>query len=197
MAAPKILTEADYFAADHASDSKLDFIDGKIIDSRALVYAMAGGALEHSAVSSNIIGELRQRLKGKPCRVHGSELRVAMPRGNYVYPDALVYCGEPVLREEGPSDTLMNPLAVYEVLSPSTEKTDRGPKLDDYMATPSIQEIVLVRPDAARVERYIRDEAGWRWEATVGLGATLRTVGVEIPMAEVYAGVTLPEGETP
>ena len=194
MAAPKILTEADYFAADHASESKLDFMDGQIIDSRAMIYAMAGGAFEHSAVSLNIGGELRQSLKGKPCRVHGSELRVAMPKGNYVYPDALVFCGEPDFRDEGPSDTLLNPIAVYEVLSPSTEKYDRGAKLDDYMAISSIQEIVLIRPDAARVERYIRDETGWRWEATVGLSATLRTVGVEIPMMEIYAGVDLPSG---
>src|SRR5579875_3137523 len=112
MVAPKILTEADYFAADHASESKLDFIDGRIVDSRALVYAMAGGAFEHSAVASNVVREVGQVLKGRPCRAHGSELRVALPRGNYVYPDALVFCGEPEFRNEGPSDTLLNPTAV-------------------------------------------------------------------------------------
>ena len=193
MAVPKILTEADYFAADLASDSKLDFIDGKIIDSRALIYAMAGGAYNHSLVSSNLVAALNAVLKGRPCRAHGSELRVAMPKGNYVYPDALVECGKPELQNERGSDTLLNPLAVYEVLSPSTEKTDRGPKLDDYTAIPSIGEILLVRPDAPRIERYVRFEGGWRWEATVGLGASLRTMDVEIPMGEIYAGVEFPD----
>ena len=194
MVVQRLFTEAEYFAADHASESKLDFIDGRIIDSRALVYAMAGGAFEHSAVSSNIGGELRQALKGRPCRVHGSELRVGMPKGNYVYPDALVFCGEPEFRSDGPSDTLLNPVAIYEVLSPSTERTDRGPKLDDYTRIPSVREVVLIRADAPRVESYLRTDDGWRWEATVGLGATLRTMGVEIPMTEVYAGVEFPPG---
>lgn len=196
MAAPKLLTEAEYFAADHASDSKLDFIDGVIVDSRAIMsraFAMAGGAYEHSAVASNLMIAVGSRLKGRPCRVHGSELRVALSGGKYVYPDALVVCGTPEFRNEGPSDTLINPSAVFEVLSPSTERYDRGAKLDGYITVATIGEIVLVRPDSARVERYVRVEDGWRWEATVGLGASLRTAGIEIPMVEIYAGVEFPD----
>ena len=194
MAAPKLLTEADYFRLDHASESRMDFVDGFVVDARA----MAGRAYEHSAVATNLLISLGVGLRGRPCRAHGGELRVAMPKGNYVYPDALVVCGEPELRDEGPSDTLVNPLAVYEVLSPSTERYDRGAKLDGYMGVPTIEEIVLVRPDAPRVERYVRAADGWRWEATVGLGAILRTVGIEIPMAEIYAGVAFaPEPGNP
>ncbi len=196
MAAPKILTEADYFAADHASDSKLDFFEGKIIDTRALVYAMAGGAYNHSLIASNLCGKIGMALEGRSCRAHGSDLRVGLSEGRYVYPNALVVCGNPELRDEGPSDTLLNPAAVYEVLSPSSVKYDTGPKKNAYASVSSLQEIVLVHMDSPLIERYVRDDAGWRWAATVGLGATLQTVGVEIPMAEIYAGVTFPEDES-
>lgn len=190
MALPQALTEVEYFALDQTGDARLDFIDGFVVDHRQLV-AMAGGTYGHSLVAANLIRALGNALQGHPCRVHGGELRVGLPKGNFVYPDALVVCGPPKLRPEGPSDTLENPTAVYEVLSPATESYDRGAKLDGYTSMPSVREVVFVRPDAPRVERFLRTEDGWRWEATVGLGTTLRTLEVELPMTALYEGVEL------
>lgn len=183
------MTEAEYLAADHATISRLDFIGGRVVDVREL----AAGGYRHSRVVANLLGALHATFKGSGYRVHGSDLRLGLAEGNFAYPDALIERGEAQWRHEGPSDTLLNLVAVYEVLSQSSVGYDTGPKKNAYASTSSIQEILLVHMDLPLVERYVRDDAGWRWKATVGLGATLRTVGVDVPMAEIYAGVTFPE----
>jgi Uma2 family endonuclease len=79
----------------------------------------------------DIISELRQQLKKRPCEVYPSSMRVRIPNTNrYVYPNVTVVCGEPKFEDEE-FDTLLNPTLIIEVLSPSTENYDRGAKLDN------------------------------------------------------------------
>ena len=160
---------------------------------------MAGGTGEHSLVVANVIGELRNRLRGKPCHVYDSNLRIRIPRTVlYTYPDATVICGP---RQKDPNDpsgeTFTNPRLIVEVLSPSTEGYDRGEKFERYRSLDSLEEYVLVSQGTARVETYFRQEHGtWLLTPFSGLEAVarLRCLEIDLPLGEVYAGVEWPGG---
>lgn len=126
-------------------------------------------------------------------------MRVLVERtGLYTYPDLLILCGpgefDPLDR-----DTLLNPTAIIEILSPSTEKYDRGAKFRHYQQIPSLKEYLLVAQDEPVCERFVRQEDGsWALIAFVGLNDMLKfhSVPVQIPLLDVYAGITFPKEPT-
>jgi Uma2 family endonuclease len=106
---------------------------------------MAGGSPEHSLIIANVIGEVRNGLKGKSCRVYDSNLRVRIQRrAIYTYPNATIICGPVEFGEDDPrQQTALNPRVIIEVLSPNTEAYDRG-KLERYREIDDFEEYVLV-----------------------------------------------------
>jgi Uma2 family endonuclease len=186
----KRLTLAEYFRLEQDTSERHEFRDGEAV-------AMSGGTGEHSLIIANLIGEVRNRLKGKPCRVYDSNLRIAVDRGaRYVYPDASVICG-PV--EYDPADTARhtatNPRVIVEVLSPSTEGYDRGEKFRRYLKVPGFEEYVLVSQAVPVVEIYTRQGDGsWAFRVFDGMDAVarLRVLEVDLPLSEVFAGVEFP-----
>ena len=187
-------TVAEYIALEEASDIRHEFHDGEIL-------AMAGGSFEHSIISANIVGELRSALKGKPFRVAESNLRVrTSPRGRYVYPDASVFCGPP---QFDPDDTrhltILNPRVVIEVLSPSTEAYDRGDKFAKYREIESFEEYILISQDRPNVESILRqggDAWSFRTYSEMESAAVIRSLQIEIPLSEIYAGIEWPTPAT-
>jgi Uma2 family endonuclease len=187
----------EYFALAEASEDKLEFRSGEIL-------SMAGGTESHSLIITNVAGELRSRLKSGPCRVYDSNLRVrAQKDQRYAYPDALVVCGE---RQFDPRDTrnltVTNPTLIVEVLSDSTEASDRGEKFMAYIKAESLREYLLVSQTTPRVQSYFRQpDGGWSFTYFEGLEATarLRSLQIDLPLSEVYAKVQLPpaDGFTP
>ena len=112
----------------------------------------------------------------------------------FVYPDFVVYCGAPALTDED-HDTLTNPKVIIEILSPSTANYDYGRKFILYRMLPSFEEYVLVSQDQARVETC-RKSSDDRWVLSTyrGLDAVvpIESIGIPLPLAEVYNGVLLP-----
>jgi Uma2 family endonuclease len=157
---------------------------------------MAAASYEHCLIKDNLAGETRSQLKDSPCRVVTSDLRVkVLATGLYTYPDVVIICDQPQF-EDSQFDTLLNPRAVIEVLSDSTEKYDRGDKFEHYRKIPSLQEYVLVAQNRPLVHRYVRQADGdWRLTAFDDLSQALElaSVPVRVPLAEVYRGVTFPE----
>lgn len=101
-------------------------------------------------------------------------------------------CGSPEL-DPADDHSITNPVAIVEVLSPSTEKYDRGAKFRNYQQIPSLMEYILVAQDEAVIERFVRQTDGsWGLISFVGLEATLAftTVPVQIGLQEIYAGVS-------
>ena len=184
MAAPALLNAAQYFAVDDMSETKYELIDG-------VLYDMAGGTPTHARIQGSIVGALGPRLRGKPCRPYGSDLRVGLSRRTYAYPDASVICGKPETAEED-RNTVVNPTVVFEVLSPSTADYDRGRKRVLYQGLPTLKTLVLVDPDETAVEVFDRRPDGsWIQRAYSGLDAIipLPAIGAELPLAELYEGV--------
>jgi Uma2 family endonuclease len=86
---------------------------------------------------------------------------------------------------------MLNPALIIEVLSPSTERRDRGVKLRHYQLIPSLCEYWLVSQDEALIEQYVREERGWllrRWEEK-GIVPVTVTTGMVLPLVDVYEGV--------
>jgi Uma2 family endonuclease len=180
----------EYLRAEYDAEQRHEYYDGMIV-------AMAGGSPQHSLIISNVIREMGNRLKGGTCRVYDSNLRVRIPRSRlYVYPDATVVCGP---TEHDADDakrlTVTNPKLIVEVLSDSTEHLDYGPKFRHYLECPSLDEYVLVAQDSVHVQSYFRQVGGtWLFTPVMNVGdmIPLRSLGVELPLAEVYAGVEFP-----
>jgi Uma2 family endonuclease len=189
-AKPK-LTAKERLENERSTKSKSEFFKGELL-------SMAGSSREHNRIKENLIGELFMRLKGGPCQTFSSVQCVLVDEtGLCTYPDIVVLCG-PGIYDPADRDTLTNPTAIIEVLSPSTEKYDRGQKFRHYQQLPSLVEYVLVAQDEPLCDRYVRQADGsWALVAFVELTAILAftSIPVRIPLADVYAGVTFPESE--
>jgi Uma2 family endonuclease len=184
-------TLEEYAALEEHSEDRYEYWDGQIVP----LEDMAGGSYEHSLVTANFAGELREKLKGGPCRVLSPDLRVKVRSASgYAHPDVTVICGEPEFVElNGKPFAVKNPRVIIEVLSPSTERNDRGPKFRRYLELESLEEYILVSQDRPGVESYFRrPDGGWLFMPVDGLEkqTKLLSLGVEIPLAEIFRDVT-------
>ena len=156
------------------------------------VYAMAGGSVEHSALSTALSGLLLAHLRGGPGRPHGPDLRIRIESEDVAtYADVSVVC-DPVERAADSPTHVINPRIVAEVLSPSTERYDREQKRLYYQQIDALQEYVLVAQDRRRVEVWRRAAEGWAHESAGG-GESIRlpSIDFELDVDELYevAGV--------
>jgi Uma2 family endonuclease len=153
--------------------------------------AMTGGSFEHAAIQINLILALGNRLRGKPCRAIGSELKIEVA-GRIRYPDAFVVC-TPVPRG---TYIIRDPVVVFEILSPSTTHTDIVLKTAEYRATPSIKLYVILEQTHAGAQLFRRRGADWLAETIKDDDILpMPEIGIEIPLAEIYADVALAEDE--
>lgn len=175
---PRPLSPEEYLASEPEAAVRREYLAGQL-------YAMAGSSDRHNTIALNVAAELRARLKGGPCRVFITDMKIRIREAEtFYYPDVFVTCDpadrEPLYKE--------HPKVVFEVLSPTTETTDRREKLLIYRQLASLEEYVLIGQDRRRVEVF-RRAAGWLPEVLVGEDALrLESLGVELALAEVYAG---------
>lgn len=176
-------TYAEYLALERSSGLRHEFVDG-------FAYAMAGGEPEHARLALSIGAELRQLLRGGPCRAFSSDLKVRVPAsGNAYYADVAVVCG-PVARDLVDPLAVTNPTMLVEVLSPSTELFDRGEKFADYRGFASLQHYVMVTVGRRRIEHYRRNpDATWTLTVAVaGESIALPELGGRLAVDDVYEG---------
>jgi Uma2 family endonuclease len=84
-----LLIPEEYLEIERRAERKSEYCEGRM-------YAMAGASYEHVVIVDNLNHELKLRLKGGPCRIHSSELRLRVAAtGLYTYPDLMVICGTP------------------------------------------------------------------------------------------------------
>jgi len=179
------LSEEEYLALERKAEHKSEFYRGEM-------FAMAGASREHNTVKENLIGELYGRLKGSACRTYSSDQRLRVdPTGLYTYPDIVVVCGEAQFDPKD-RDTIMNPTAIIEILSPSTESYDRGSKFRQYQQVESLKEYILVSQEEPVCERFVRqDDGSWNLTSLIGLteSFTFQSVAVSIPMSDIFRDV--------
>jgi Uma2 family endonuclease len=181
------LSPAEYLAFERRADTKHQYVGDE-------VFAMAGASARHNLIVANLVIEIGLQLRGGPCRVFPSDLRVAVSAaGPFFYPDVVALCAEPRFLD-GERDTLLNPELVVEVLSPSTEAFDRGLKFAHYRTIPTLREVLFVAQDGLRVEQLTRrDEGNWLLSDHAGPEAAIDLVGLDcrVEVARAYDKVDL------
>lgn len=149
------LTPKEYLDVERKAEQKSEYFNGEM-------FAMSGASRKHNLIVTNIVAELRQQLKGRPCEVYSNDMRVKVSTtGLYTYPDVVVACDEPEFEDEH-IDTLLNPTLIIEVLSDSTKAYDRGQKFGHYRGLASLAEYLLVAQDECKIEQFVK-ETDWQW----------------------------------
>ena len=193
---PQLLhTPEEYLASERDAFERHEWLDG-------LIYAMAGESPQHSLICTNVTITLGTQLKSKPCAVYSPNMKVysRLPsdlglKGLFAYPDSTVVCGEARFHDEH-RDVLINPRVVTEVLSPTTERYDRGKKFLRYQQNASLTDYVMIAQAYPSVEHYARRANGsWLYSVTTELTAsvTLESIECRLPLAEVYDRIVFPE----
>ena len=173
---------ADYLAAEEISDVRHEYLGG-------LVYAMAGETTTHNQISQNLLLNLRQHLKGGPCKIYISDIRVNFDLHSdeyYYYPDIVVTCD----KRDTHKRFIRHPKLIVEVLSESTERVDKREKFFAYTTIESLEEYVLVAQTSREVTVFRRAN-GWRAEKIAGPEASvpLNSLPLALPLAAIYEGV--------
>ena len=182
----KTISVTEYLERERISEVKHEYLDG-------IVKEMSGASREHNLIHTNLIQELANHLDDQGCEVYGSDMRVRVTPTRYTYPDLTVVC-EPPFFEDKVLDTLLNPLLMIEILSPSSEAYDRGDKFSFYRRIESLQEFVFVSHDKPKLERYFRQGNEWRFSEVLGLEDKVRleTIGLTLPLSRAYKKLTFP-----
>ncbi|CAD5979455.1 putative protein sll0925 [Planktothrix tepida] len=175
-----LLTVEDYLNAEANSQTRHEYVGG-------YVFAMAGASEEHNIIAGNIFALLRPHLRGSSCRVFVSDMKVKVQDDIFYYPDLLVTCNP----QDNHRYFKTQPSLIIEVLSETTETTDRREKLMNYQTLDSLKEYVLVSQNQMQVEIYRQDDQG-NWTIQI-LGQKddliLESVGLTLTMAQIYEDV--------
>ena len=178
----------DWLAAERAAtQGRSEYVDGEI-------FAMAGGSEAHNLICGNVLRELGNRFKGRPCYVYTSDMKVRVEAANLgAYPDAMAVCGERLFWNQG-RDVIINPILIVEVLSDSTEAYDRGDKFTHYRGIPSLRAYLLLSQHRVGAELYLRQPNGdWLLRSYDDLQESipLTALDVALPLSEIYDKVEL------
>ncbi len=178
-----------YLATERASQEKHEYYKGE-------VFAMSGASLRHNVIVKNINTAVLPFLKGKPCDMFGSDLRVHIPENSlYTYPDFSIICGK-LETTDKEDDTIVRPSAIIEILSKSTRDYDRGGKFVLYREIPTLREYILVDSTCISLEHYEKQSDN-SWLLTEFKqftdSFTITTIGLTLLLSDLYEDVHFEE----
>jgi len=168
------ISEEEYLQGELVAEFKHEFIDGE-------AYAMAGASEAHNLLSLNIASELRNQLKGTPCRTFIADMKVKVAN-DFFYPDAMVACQ----RDDDFDYYKQSPVIIVEVLSPSTRKFDKTAKRLKYQNIPSLEEYVLIDQTIAEIEVFRKKEHWQSFYYYLGDAITFESLGVTVLVEDIY-----------
>lgn len=177
---PFLAVEA-YIESELHSEVKHEYLAGE-------VYAMSGASRSHNIIAGNLFSSLHRHLRGGPCRVFMSDMKVRLRQARddyFYYPDLMVACRP----EDNARYWCEQPKLIIEVLSESTERVDTREKFFAFQTIPALEEYVLLAQDRREATVFRRADG---WAACKVNGddpLELASVGLIVGLAEVYEGV--------
>jgi len=175
------MTRDAFFAWAEARDGRYEFDGFQPV-------AMTGGTRDHARIALNVAFALKSRLRGSPCETLAQDAGVATIGDAVRYPDVLVTC----TGGRGSDRLIPGVVAVFEVLSPTSGRTDRIDKLREYQAVPSIRRYVILEYRSPAVTVFHRDAGTQAWTADALVAEDklpLPEIGLSIPVAAFFEGV--------
>jgi len=188
------MTVEQYLALDDATDALYEYEHGYVIMlrppssayDRYALFDMAGGSNAHSALCLRMGSLLDQALADGPCIAFNSDARLLLSERQYYHPDVMVAC------DVRPGTTITNPVVVIEVLSPATEKRDRGAKFNVYKTLPSVQEYVLIGSEVQSVDVYRREGNFWHQsQYRTGDMIELKSLNIQVSFDALYRRIPM------
>ncbi|ABA23828.1 Protein of unknown function DUF820 [Trichormus variabilis ATCC 29413] len=180
-----LFTAEEYLELEKSSETRHEYLGGQI-------FAMSGDSKEHNTITLNIASRIRSHLRGTSCSVFMADMKIRLklanePKNLFYYPDVTVTCDP----QDQDRFYLNSPCLIIEVLSPSTELTDRREKLINYRTLESLQEYILVSQDEIKIEIYRKDNQGnWTLEIlTQEHDLKLNSIGLTLTIPDIYEDV--------
>ena len=203
----KRISPEAFFRIEERVEVKLEYVEGLVVpkegseplpdwvvekllqpefDEDTLNYEFPMATHTHGRITSNIHGRLFIASLTHPFLVYAQSPKVFVSlTGRYRIPDVTLSPRheEQQLHEE----SLLNPIAIFEVLSDSTASKDHNEKRREYFSIESLQEYFLVSQNERLIERYRRMEEG-KWELTAFTEGELlvSSVGVSLKLDDIY-----------
>ena len=167
---------------------RLELIDGAL-------YSMGWASPWHAAMVMAVGGEIRNQLRGSPCRAYNETLAVGTRADDpsYVHPDVSIICG-PSVRHPSEPTVVLNAKVIVEILSPGTFRRDQTDRLDKCKSAPTVEAIVHVDHRRRCFKAWFRVEAGWlEVERTTGT-LELPAIGVTLDVDALYDEAAAEDG---
>ena len=176
---PVFMTWKEYLLFEEQSPYRHEYING-------MVHAMCSESLAHNSIAQALIVAFHSQLRDGPCEAFFLQVKLEIRVGRdqiVYYPDVMVSCRPEDRTEQSVSD----PRLVVEILSASTQHTDRREKAMTYHRVEAIEEYVLIAQDKPQIIVYRRQD-GWRPELYTKAGALVefRSIGLSVPIEQIY-----------
>ncbi len=181
----KYISPEEYLKSEREAETKSEYYDGE-------VFSMSGASLRHNIITTNVLATLYNKLKNTSCRPFGSDMRINVSDdGLFTYPDISVVCGEIEFYDDE-TDTILNPVVIFEVLSKSTHNYDRGGKFKLYRDIKSLKEYILISQDSINIEHYQKQTDG-KWLLneikTIEPPLNLDSIESKLNITDIYNGI--------
>jgi Uma2 family endonuclease len=189
--APKYnyVSPEQYLEMERAAETTHEYYKGE-------VFAMSGASWQHNVIAKNINTIFLPFLKGKPCDMFGSDLRIHIPENTlYTYPDFSIIPGNPETTDDE-EDTIIKPSVLIEILSKSTKDYDRGTKFNLYRSIKTLSEYILIDSTSVSVEIFTRhDDNSWILTEFKQLTDhfVISTIGLTLHLHDIYDDVSFEE----
>ena len=181
------LSVGEYLEWEHNTSKRHEYYKGEL-------FLLPSPKIIHNIISINFLGSLVTRGREKDCHFFGSDQRICVPLNDFfTYADSSIVCGEPDFRKEDDS-SLLNPTVLIETFSAATHQYDREDKFRLYQDIPVLREYILVDSGSVSIEVWhLNERQQWRAKEYKGLtqSVLLPTLGLEVPLAEIYEGTYL------
>jgi Uma2 family endonuclease len=180
MRDPSRITVEEFFAWHEHVEGRYELVDGHIVPHPDFVtpQGLAAPSNEHAAILANLGFALMPQLE-PPCRFYaGAGVAVDLVSANV--PDAAISCDPDDRTRKG---GLLRPAFVFEILSLSTKRIDRGRKVTDYLAIESVEAYVVLDPEREAISVYRRDRGPETMERATGVSAIPLSASLRLPLS--------------
>ncbi|GAB4470310.1 MAG: hypothetical protein OHK0057_12850 [Thermoflexibacter sp.] len=147
--------------------------------------------LAHRRLVSNLHGIIFPLLKKTSFEIFNQDTHIWTGiEEHYRIPDLVITDKEQSKYLE--NRLLTNPIVLIEVLSPSTQKTDKDDKVEEYLSTENLTDYLLVSQDKAQVWHYKRNkEDSWTYKIIKNKEKKidLESIKLKVSVKEIYEGV--------